>query len=285
MSTPSFDPVKYKETTREQWQNVAEAWHRWIPLLSQWAGPVTELMLDLARIGSGTRVLDLAAGDGDQSLMAARRVGPTGYVLATDLAPNLIAFAAQSAREAGLSQMEARVMDADHLELEDASFDAVISRFGLMFFPHRQQALAEIHRVLKPGGRKATIVFTTPDKTPFFSIPIAIIRRQAQLPAPPPGQPGPFSLGASGVLEDALRQAGFREVEARVVSAPLRMASVAECVRWEQETFGALQQMLAGLDEAAQQAVWEEIEKELRQFEGPNGFESPCEVIVGVGVK
>lgn len=285
MSTPSFDPVKYKETTREQWQNVAEAWHRWIPLLSQWAGPVTELMLDLARIGSGTRVLDLAAGDGDQSLMAARRVGPTGYVLATDLAPNLIAFAAQSAREAGLSQMEARVMDADHLELEDASFDAVISRFGLMFFPHRQQALAEIHRVLKPGGRKATIVFTTPDKTPFFSIPIAIIRRQAHLPAPPPGQPGPFSLGASGVLEDALRQAGFREVEARVVSAPLRMASVAECVRWEQETFGALQQMLAGLDEAAQQAVWEEIEKELRQFEGPNGFESPCEVIVGVGVK
>lgn len=285
MSTPSFDPVKYKETTREQWQNVAEAWHRWIPLLSQWAGPVTELMLDLARIGSGTRVLDLAAGDGDQSLMAARRVGPTGYVLATDLAPNLIAFATQSAREAGLSQMEARVMDADHLELEDASFDAVISRFGLMFFPHRQQALAEIHRVLKPGGRKATIVFTTPDKTPFFSIPIAIIRRQAQLPAPPPGQPGPFSLGASGVLEDALRQAGFREVETRVVSAPLRMASVAECVRWEQETFGALQQMLAGLDEAAQQAVWEEIEKELRQFEGPNGFESPCEVIVGVGVK
>lgn len=285
MSTPPFDPIRYKDTTREQWQNVAEAWHRWISVVSRWAGPMTDLMLDLARIGPGMRVLDIAAGDGDQSLMAARRVGTTGYVLATDIAPDLVAYAEQSAREAGLTNMEARVMDGEDLPLEDSTFDAVISRMGLMFFPNLQKALTEIRRVLKPGGRKSAIVFTSPDKSPFFSIPVSVIRRLAQLPAPVPGQPGPFSLGAPGVLEKAFREAGFRDVETHVVSAPLQMSSAAECLRWEQETFGALQQMLAGLDDAARQKVWEEIEQTLRQYESADGFESPGEVLVGVGVK
>src|SRR5262245_37311796 len=86
---PRFDPLRYKATVRDQWQNAAEAWHRWIPVVRRWAGPVTDLMLDLVEVRPGQRVLDVAAGDGDQSLVAAERVGPTGYVLATDIAPNL----------------------------------------------------------------------------------------------------------------------------------------------------------------------------------------------------
>src|SRR5262245_9224811 len=102
------------------------------PILSpgavrQWAGPVTDLMLDLVEVVPGQRVLDVAAGDGDQSLVAAERVGPTGYVLATDIAPNLVALAAQSAREHEVQHLEARVMDAENLTLGDESFDVVIS--------------------------------------------------------------------------------------------------------------------------------------------------------------
>jgi ubiquinone/menaquinone biosynthesis C-methylase UbiE len=200
---PRFDAVKYKEAIREQWQNAADAWHRWIPVVRVWAGPATELMLELAGVGPGGRVLDIAAGDGDQSLLAAARVGPTGFVLATDIAPNLVALAAQTARESGLKNLEARVMDAENLTIDDEVFDVVISRFGLFFVPDLPRALSEITRALKPDGRVGAMIFSTPDKNPFLSVPISIIRRRAQLGPPLPGQLGPFNLGAPGALASA----------------------------------------------------------------------------------
>jgi cyclopropane fatty-acyl-phospholipid synthase-like methyltransferase len=101
--TPQFDPVKYKQTTREQWQTAAEAWHRWGPTIDQWLGPATEDMLNMAGIKAGNRVLDVAAGAGGQTLAAARRVGNNGYVLATDIASDILEYAAQEAHKAGLS--------------------------------------------------------------------------------------------------------------------------------------------------------------------------------------
>ena len=284
-TTATFDPIRYKETTREQWQTAAEAWDRWGPTISRWLGPATEVMLDLAGVTTGSRVLDVAAGAGEQTITAARRVGPAGYVLATDISPNILDYAALRAREAGLDNVETRVMDGENLEVEPGSFDAVISRVGLIYFPDQQHALAGMRRALQPGGRLAAIVYTTPDKNGFFSTPISIIRRRAQLPPPLPGQPGPFSLGGPGVLEEAYRRAGFTDIQTRVISAPLVMSTAAECVRFERESFGALHQMLSGLNDAERTAAWEEIEQELRRFEGPDGFEGPCELIVGGGVK
>src|SRR5688572_13628010 len=97
-----FDPIKYKETTRQQWETAAEAWHRWGPVLAAWLGPATEIMLDMASITTGSRVLDVAAGAGDQTLVAARRAGPSGSVLATDISANILEFAAAAASEAGV---------------------------------------------------------------------------------------------------------------------------------------------------------------------------------------
>jgi SAM-dependent methyltransferase len=202
-----FDPLKYKETTRDQWQSAAEAWHRWIPVVRRWAGPVTDLMLERAAVRPGGRVLDIAAGDGDQSLMAAERVGPTGFVLATDIAANLVALAAQTARERGLNHLEARVMDAENLTVEDDTFDVVISRFGLFFLPDLPRALSEIRRVLKPGGRVGAIVFSMPDRNPLFSVPISIIRRRAQRGPRLPGQPAYRGIPRT---RDLLSHAGTR---------------------------------------------------------------------------
>jgi ubiquinone/menaquinone biosynthesis C-methylase UbiE len=284
--TPAFDPLKYKDTTTQQWQSAAEAWHRWGPTLAKWLGPATETMLDMAGVSDGSRVLDIAAGAGEQTIVAARRVGPEGSVLATDISSNILEFAAAEARAAGLSNVETRLMDGENLdELAADSFDAVVSRVGLIYFPDQQKALTGMLRVLKPGGRIGAIVYSTPDKNQFFSIPISIIRRRAELPPPLPGQPGPFSLGATGVLEEAFRTAGFRDVETRVVSAPLRMASAAECLRFERESFGALHQMMSSLSDAEREETWQEIEEELKQFETGDSFEGPCEMVVGSGVK
>jgi SAM-dependent methyltransferase len=281
-----FDAVKYKDTTRQQWQAAANAWHRWSATLAQWLGSATDLMLDMADVSSGSRVLDVAAGAGEQTLAAARRVGPSGYVLATDISANILEFAARDARAAGFTTVETRVMDGEDLdELAEASFDAVISRVGLIYFPDQQKALTGISRVLMPGGKIGAIVYSTAENNRFFSIPISIIRRRASLPPPLPGQPGPFSLGAPGALEAAYEKAGFRDIQTRVVPAPLRLPSAAECVRFERESFGALHQMMAGLNEGQREETWHEVEQELRQFEGPTGFSGPCEMVVGVASK
>ena len=94
----AFDPVKFRQTTRAQWESAAEAWDRWAPLLARWLGPATEAMLDMAAVGPGARVLDVAAGAGEQTLAAARRVGAKGYVLATDISPAILRFALRAAR-------------------------------------------------------------------------------------------------------------------------------------------------------------------------------------------
>lgn len=139
--------------------------------------------------------------------------------------------------------------------------------------------------MLKPGGRFAGIVYSTPENNKFFSVPIGIIRRRANSPPPLPGQPGPFSLGAPGVLEQALAQAGFRDVKTVRIQAPLRLPSAADCLRFERESFGALHQMMATLSPADQEATWAEIGTALREFESHEGFVGPCEIVIASGTK
>ena len=284
-TTPQFDPVKYKNTTHDQWQATAEAWYRWSPTLNQWLGKATDKMLEIANISSGQRVLDIAAGAGEQSITTARKVGSSGYVLATDISANILAYAKQMAQQAGVTNIETKVMDGENLTLEDETFDAVISRVGLIYFPDQQKALKEMLRVLKPGGKVAAIVYSTPEKNKFFSVPVSIIRSRAKLPPPLPGQPGPFSLGAAGIIEKAFSQAGFKNVQSELVDSPLLLSSAKECVRFEKESFGALHQMMSSLSDAEKESVWDEIEKELQKFESDNGFMGPCEMVVAVGEK
>jgi SAM-dependent methyltransferase len=282
-TTPVFDAAAYKATTRSQWEHAAEAWHRWGPTLEAWLGEATEKMLELAAISEGSKVLDVAAGAGGQTMAAARRAGATGAVLATDVSPAILRFAETEALRAGFSNVAVREMDGEDLAVEAGFYDAAISRVGLIYFPDQQAALSGVLRALRPGGRFATVTYSTPDNNRFFSVPVSIIRERAQLPPPLPGQPGPFSLGAPGVLEAGLVKAGFVDVEVHTVPAPLKLGSAAECVRFERESFGALHQMLSGLDDAGRDDAWSEITDQLGQFEGPRGFIGPCELLVAAG--
>ncbi|MFZ0546330.1 MAG: class I SAM-dependent methyltransferase [Candidatus Promineifilaceae bacterium] len=280
-----FDPDAYRRTAYQEWQNIAGGWHRWTPVISNWSLAVTEQMLDLAQISADQSVLDIAAGDGDQSLMAARRVGSSGRVLATDISSNLLSYVAAAAQEEGLTNLDTQVMDAEALDLEDESFDAAISRLGLMLIADVNKAMSEIHRVLKKKGRVSAIVFSTPDKNPWLSIPAMIVFKHVRVPAPQPGTPGLFSLGQPGHFEKVLRQAGFQDIEAYRVMTPLHMESAAKCAEMVRGTAGVIRTLLSPLEEAQKEAIWTEIEKALGQLEGENGFESPSEVVVVAGTK
>jgi SAM-dependent methyltransferase len=282
----TFDSAQYKTTTRQQWEEYAEGWNDWAPLLETWLGAATNRMLDLAGVTRGSRVLDVAAGAGGQSVAAGHRVGPEGTVLATDLSPAILAYASRAAEAAGLTNLSTHELDGEQLhQLPAESFDAAISRVGLIYFPDRDQALSGIHRALSDDGRFATVTYSTAASNGFFSLPVSIIRERASLPAPVPGQPGPFSLADPEVLEHDLAQAGFHDIHVEVVDAPVRLPSAAECTRFERESFGALHQMLGSLDAVQQDSVWQEIETELGQFDTADGFVGPCELVIAGGTR
>lgn len=281
-----FDAAKYKVTTRQQWEEAAGAWFSWGPFLEEWLGESTERMLDAVGAKAGSRILDVAAGAGGQSITAARRVGPEGKILATDISPTILTYAAKAAEEAGLTNVETVEADGEALDqFAGDDFDAAISRVGLIYFPDQNRALTGMRNALREGGRIGAVVYSTPDRNQFFSIPVSIIRTRAQLPPPAPGQPGPFSLGAPGALEKVLSEAGYNDVSVEAVEAPVRLPSAAECVRFERESFGALHQMLASVPAEERDGVWDEIEEALRQFETTDGFVGPCEMLVASATK
>jgi len=253
--------------------------------LDRWYGEATRLMLDLVRIQPDQCILDIAAGAGEPAVSAAERIGPGGYVLATDISEGIVDIALQVARERRLKQIEAHAMDAEQLDLPDASFDVVLCRLGLMYMPHPVTALREWRRTLRAGGRVAVVVFSTPDRNSWGTVPASIIRQRVQLPPPVSGLPGPFSLGSPGVLEGMFRQAGFADLEVYAVPVTHRIASAAEYVRIAREAFGGFNAMMAHLSSQERESVWNEIEGLMRGFESPGGFEAPGECIVGSATK
>jgi ubiquinone/menaquinone biosynthesis C-methylase UbiE len=239
-------------------------------------------MLDLAGVAAGSRVLDLGAGTGDQTLLAARRVGAGGEVLATDLSASMLELAQEAARAADLPNVRTRVMDAQHLELNSGSFDAAIARFSLQFVPDVRRALTEVRRVLKPGGRLAAMVFSAVERNPYRAAPQAIASRLAGRPFPEPG-PGQWALNDPDTLADAYRRAGFREVEVRTVPFAYRFPSLADALRNLEEAQPLFVKLLDELGEADRAAAWAEIERTLRSYVTRDGFEGPSEALIAAG--
>ncbi|HEU4342197.1 MAG TPA: methyltransferase domain-containing protein [Candidatus Binatia bacterium] len=272
-SSESSDPTIDWESSQ-----VVDQWSRNQAVRDESIGPATERMLDLAGLQNGHRVLDLAAGTGGQSLLAARRVGSTGYVLATDISAAMLNAAAEAAQRAGLANIETRVMNAERLDLGAESFDAVICRFALMLFSEPSKVLREVHRVLKRGGKCAALVFSTEEKNPYQGIPFVIVRRMG-------GKTGPhFSLGNPQRLRDIFRDAGFHDITVNKVSVERHFASAVDAIRRLRDAI-FIRQPMAKLVERAREQAWAEIEFQLKRLEGPSGLDLSGEFLIGVGTK
>ena len=274
--TITFDPETYKRTTRQQWQDAAEAWHRWGPTIEDWLGDATTRMLDAAGVGTGSRVLDVAAGAGGQSIAAAHRVGPGGRVLATDIAPALLEYAAKAAADAGLGNVDTLEADGERLDVPEAAFDAAISRVGLIYFPNQQAALGSIRRACVPAAA------CRPSSTPQPSATRSSPSRSALSGAAPSCRP---RRGTAGAVQP--RRAGCRRGDAgprrlprhrrrgRTLSAAPAQRRRMRAVR--ARVVGALHQMLAGLPPRG----GVDRNRHGRGVRGPDGFVGPARCSTG----
>ena len=195
-----------------------DAANRWERPSAEMGRGATEAIVDLAQPRPGIRALDVASGTGAPALQIARAIGPTGLVTATDLSPEPLKIAAERARQRGLTNIRFETADVHQLKYPDESFDLVTSRLGVMIFSDLPRALAEMRRVLKPGGRIALLAWG-PMEQPYFQSTGAIVMRHTGAPLPDSAKQT-FKFGERGTLSAALTAAGFRNVNEELRSVP-----------------------------------------------------------------
>lgn len=284
MSSMTSDPAIAKDAVRKQWNASAAGWNANSRIIRAWLRQATDTMLDIARIGRDSRVLDIAAGAGDQTLDIASRVGPGGHVVATDISSEILEYAKANVRNAGHSNVEFVVADGESLDLPHASFDAALCRLGLMLFPHPARALKEIYDVLRPNGIGCVLVFSAPDQNPCVTKAMSIALKHAGLPMRDPYQPGGLlSLGKPGLLETLFQQAGFLDLVTVRIDAPFRLVSVGEYLQFLRSAASPVIQILNRLDPDTRDRAWAEIEDALGVFSTSSGWEGPNELLLGAG--
>jgi cyclopropane fatty-acyl-phospholipid synthase-like methyltransferase len=243
----------------------------------------TEQMLDAANVAPGMHVLDLACGAGSQTIRAARRVGASGRVTASDIASNMLPFVTSNAAAAGLTNVETLHSSAEGLSDGNLQVDAAICRLGLMLFQAPGEALGALRHVLTDGGRFAALVFASPQKNPFFSKTLAIALAHAGKSPPPSGTPGLFALSDPDRLQRLFAEAGYSDTRVEQVTARLAVASVSDALTMMQEAFGVYRAVLSELAEEEREAAWAEIRACVEQFLEQGSVEAEMSLLLASG--
>jgi SAM-dependent methyltransferase len=258
--TTTFDPAQYKADLRTEWRNAAPGWRGWLEVLEAADGgrAVSRKLVELAGIGPGDAVLDVACGYGEPGLTAARAVAPGGRVVCTDISAEMLAVGRERAAAAGLDNVEFLEGDAEELAFEEASFDAVLSRQGLQFLPDVPGVLRRLHSFLKPHGRLVAAVWGPPG-TVQFAAPVPVIRAELRLPPPPAGIPGPFALADAGQLAGLVGAAGFTEVATGAVTAIYQTDSPELATRWLRDVAPPISSLVDTQPPEVQERVWAKV--------------------------
>jgi ubiquinone/menaquinone biosynthesis C-methylase UbiE len=270
----------YKKAERDSWNKFSA---RYTKVVLPEFRPFGRRLIEIAGVGRGMWVLDVATGPGEPALTIARRVGPSGVVVGVDFSPTMLRRARARARSLGLRNALFREMDAERLAFDDMTFDRVCCRFGLMLMPDAERALAEMRRVLVPGGRVAVAVWSAQSKVNTLGIVRRALERYDAFD-PPPGAPDFFRFGKAGAVERALRAAGFRQVRTERLTVEWVFKGPVEF--WDSMKQGpSLRRVLSRVPPTIRMAVKEDVFRALEKFQRHGRLRIPNEAVLALGVK
>ncbi len=275
---PSQTPAAVIKAQREDWNRVAAGWDKWDQFFNRTMAFINHRLVADARIRPGLHVLDLGSGTGYPALLAGEVVGAEGTVVGIDLAESMLAVATRKATTLGLPQVSFRTGDVTSLPFESGSMDSIVSRFCLMFLPEIPKAVAEIARVLKPGGYIAAAVWSAPEKNPFIRIPMEVIKTITPLPPPDPEAPGIFRLARPGDLSGMFERAGLITLDDEEFTAEVTYATAEDFFRGLMDIAAPIQNLFAKLTPPQQREAEQGILKAVNDYRRPEGVSLPIAV-------
>ena len=270
-----MDLIEYRETSRKTWNELAPAWDERREEIGAPVAPVRDWLVEHLAPREGETVLDIACGSGEMSELVSPLVGNSGHVICTDFAPQMVAAARRRGEELGLANVEYREMDAEQMDLEDASVDGAMCRFGYMLMSDRVAALRETRRVLRDGGRLVFAVWAEPMRNPWALVPGSVLMERGVMPPPDPDGPGIFALGDRGKIEASLADAGLTATVLEDVEIQNHMADRDELWNRIRATMGPLAAAIAQQPEDEQQAIRSAIEERAEAFRDGDGYHLP----------
>ena len=271
MEAKALDAAEFRSGQRQQWNIAAQGWRKWSELIDEAASGISTRLVELAGVEAGGRVLDVAAGYGEPSLTAARKVGPEGSVVASDISAEMLAYGRERAAAAGLENIEFVEADAASLDFPEDSFDAGLSRWGIIFDPDGEGAAARVRRFLKPGARMAISSWGAPERVPFLSVPMRTAMQRLEVPPPPPGTPGPLSRPTPETLSALLEGGGFSDVEVEDAEVTMEWSTPEEFTTFVREIAPPISAMIAPHPPDVQDETWAAITEAIREMAGPSG--------------
>ena len=280
MDSQTIDAVAFRDGQRDQWNTAATGWRKWNEFIDRATGAINNRLVELAGVTPGSRVLDVAAGYGEPSLTAARVVGPEGKVVATDISQEMLAFGRERAAEAGLENVEFMLSDAISLDFPKESFDAALSRWGIIFEPDGEAAAARVRGFLKPGARMAISSWGPPERVPFLAIPMGTAMRKLDVPPPPPGTPGPMSRPTPDAIGGLLEGGGFSNIEVEEGEVTFEFDAPEEFTQYMKEIAPPLTAMIDPHPQEVQDATWAAITEAVREQASDDGSVSLTSLVL-----
>jgi SAM-dependent methyltransferase len=271
MESKAIDAVEFRSGQREQWNTASTGWRKWNELIDRASSGISDRLVELAGIEPEARVLDVAAGYGEPTLTAARAVGPEGTVVATDISAGMLAYGRDRAGAAGLEHIEFVESDASSLDFPEDSFDAALSRWGIIFEPDGEGAAARVRGFLKSGARMAISSWGSPERVPFLAIPMRTAMQRLDVAPPPPGTPGPLSRPTPDAIGGLLEGGGFSDVTVEEADVTFEWESAEEFTTFIKEIAPPITAMLAPHPEDVKDGTWEAITEAARERAGEDG--------------
>ena len=264
----TVDSNDLREVQHKNWDSAAVGWNEWREFNDRADAHISQRLVELAGVRPGSRVLDVAAGYGEPALTAARRAGQEGSVVATDISAEMLAFGRERAAAAGLGNVEFVESDASSLDFEPGSFDAAVSRWGIIFEPDAEAAAARIRGFLESGARMAISSWGKPDQVPFLSIPMRTTMERLGVPPPPAGTPGPLSRPTPAALGGLLEGGGFSKVDVEQAEVTFEFDSPEHFTAYVRAIAAPIRAMIEQHAGEAQEEAWEAITQAATELAG-----------------